>query len=122
MRSNELKIRRRARRKCGIRKRVHGTSDRPRLTVFRSLKHTYAQIIDDGRGVTLCEASTMNRDLREQIKRGGDIAAAKIIGAALAKRAKAQNIERVCLDRNGYRYHGRLKALAEAAREGGLVF
>ena len=122
MRSSEIKTQRRARRKRGIRKRVRGTSDRPRLTVFRSVKHTYAQIIDDERGITLCEASSLNRELRDQIENGGNIAAARIVGAALADRAKAKNIEKVCFDRNGFRYHGRLKGLAEAAREGGLVF
>jgi large subunit ribosomal protein L18 len=122
MGSTELKSKRRVRRKRGIRKRIHGTDERPRLTVFRSLKHVYAQIIDDDSGVTLCEASTRNKDLRSNLKEGGNIAAAKIVGEALAERAKAKNIVTVCFDRNGYRFHGRIKALAEAAREGGLKF
>ncbi len=122
MGSRELKLKRRLRRKRGIRKRLHGTGERPRLTVFRSLKHIYAQIIDDDRGVTLCEASTRNKDLREGFVSGGNIDAAKLVGAALADRAKTKNIEAVCFDRNGYRFHGRIKALAEAAREGGLKF
>lgn len=120
MRSNEIKIRRRLRRKRGIRKRVHGTGEKPRLTVFRSLKHIYAQIIDDDRGITLCQASTRNTDLRDNLKAGGTIEAAKAVGAALAERAKGKNIEQVCFDRGGFRYHGRVKGLAEAAREGGL--
>ncbi len=122
MRSSEIKIERRHRRKRTIRKRVCGTSDRPRLTVFRSLKHIYAQIIDDERGITLCEASTRGKGLRENVSNGGNIAAAKAVGAALAEVAKAKSIETVCFDRNGYRYHGRVKGLAEAAREAGLKF
>ncbi len=122
MRRDQQKVRRRARRKRGIRKRVRGTAERPRLTVFRSLKHIYAQIIDDDRDATLCEASSRNKDLREQIGSGGNIAAAKLVGATLAERAKALNIERVTFDRNGFRFHGRVKGLAEAMREGGLQF
>ncbi len=82
----------------------------------------YAQIIDDERGVTLCEASSRNKDLRDRIKNGGNIDAAKIVGATLAERAKAANIERVCFDRSGFKFHGRIKGLADAAREGGLSF
>jgi large subunit ribosomal protein L18 len=120
MRSGDIKVKRRLRRKRGIRKRVYGTSVRPRLTVFRSLKHIYAQIVDDDRGVTLCEASTRSKALRDNIACGGNITAAKIVGTALAERAKAADIEAVCFDRNGCRFHGRLKALAEAACEAGL--
>jgi len=90
--------------------------------VFRSLKHIYAQIIDDDRGVTLCEADSQNKDLRDRVKSGGNIEGAKIVGAALAERAKANGIERVCFDRNGFRFHGRVKGLADAVREGGLTF
>jgi large subunit ribosomal protein L18 len=90
--------------------------------VFRSLKHIYAQIIDDGRGVTLCEASTRSKQLRDKITKGGDIGAAKIVGSALAERAKEKGIVRVSFDRNGYRFHGRIKGLADGAREGGLSF
>lgn len=122
MRSNKQKVQRRLRRKRGLRKRIHGTSERPRLTVSRSLKHIYVQLIDDDRGVTLCEAASRNRDLRDRIKSGGNVEGAKIVGAALAERAKTQGIERVCFDRNGYRFHGRVKSLADAAREGGLKF
>lgn len=113
---------RRSRRKQGIRKMVEGTGERPRLTVFRSLHHIYAQIIDDERGVTLCEASSASKALKGQIKYGGNIAAAKLVGAELAQRAKAKKINAVAFDRNGYRYHGRIKGLADSAREAGLQF
>ena len=122
MKAEKLKVRRRERRKHGIRKRVRGTTERPRLTVFRSLKHIYAQIINDDQGITLCEACTRDKDLRAQVKTGGNIEAAKIVGTALAQRAKAKNIERVCFDRNGFRFHGRIKGLADAVREGGIGF
>lgn len=122
MKATELKTKRRMRRKHVIRDRVVGTCERPRLTIFRSLKNLYAQIIDDEKGVTLCEASSRSKDLQKGISSGGNIAAAKAVGAALAERAKAKSIDKVCFDRNGYRYHGRVKALADAAREGGLKF
>lgn len=120
MRAELLKIERRVRRKAGLRKRVSGTADKPRLTVFRSNKHIYAQLIDDARGVTLCEASTRTKGIREAVAYGGNKAAAKAVGAALAERAKAKNIAEACMDRNGYRFHGRVRALAEAVRENGL--
>lgn len=120
MKADLLKIRRRARRKLGIRKRVSGTAEKPRLTVFRSNKHIYAQLIDDLRGVTLCEASTRTKGLREKVAYGGNTSAAKAVGAALAEIAKSKNIVHACMDRNGYRFHGRIRALAEAARENGL--
>jgi len=113
---------RRRRRKRGIRKGLRGTSECPRLTVFRSDKHIYAQVIDDDRGATVCEASTRSKDLRDRISYGGNIAAAKVVGAALAEKAKAKGITAVCFDRNGYRFHGRVKGLADAAREAGLEF
>ncbi len=122
MRSSRIKTVRRIRRRRGIRKRVQGTGDRPRLAVFRSLLHIYAQIIDDDRGVTLCEASTRSKQVSEHNGSGGNVAAAAVVGAQLAERAKAKNIETVCFDRSGYRFHGRVKALADAAREGGLKF
>ncbi len=122
MKSNELRVRRRVRRRKGIRKKIQGTAERPRLTVFRSLNHIYAQIIDDEAGVTLAQASTRNKDLASDLKVGGNVEAAKIVGKTLAERAQAKNIEAVCFDRNGYRYHGRVKGLAEAAREAGLKF
>ena len=122
MEGNRIRVIRRRRRRRGIRKRICGTASRPRLTVFRSSKHIYAQIIDDERGVTLCEANTRNKDLKGEIKFGGNVAAAKTVGEILAKRALEKRIVAVCLDRNGYRYHGRIKGLADAAREAGLEF
>ena len=122
MAASKLKARRRTRRRRGIRKKLHGTSEKPRLAVFRSLKHIYAQIIDDDRGVTICQASTRSKELRDEIGSGGNAEAAKKVGAALAERAKAKSIESVCFDRGGYRFHGRVKSLAEAVREGGVKF
>lgn len=122
MKTVEVKTARRLRRKKGLQKRIRGTSERPRLTIFRSLGNIYAQIIDDTTGVTLCSASTRDKELRGQVKSGGNKDAAKAVGVALAHRATAKQISAVCFDRNGYKYHGRLKALAEAAREGGLKF
>ena len=122
MEGRNAKVKRRIRRKRGIRKRVCGTGERPRLAVFRSAKHIYAQIIDDDRGVTLCEASTRDKDLRDRIGNGGNVPAAKIIGSTLAERAKEKSIAKVCFDRGGFRYQGRVKGLAEAAREAGLQF
>jgi len=95
---------------------------RPRLSVFRSGKNIYAQVIDDSRGVTVVAASTLEKDLREKLKTGADKGAADAVGKLIAERAKAAGIEQVVLDRGGYRYHGRVKALADAAREGGLQF
>ncbi len=118
----KIKVVRRRRRKIRCRKRLFGTPERPRLTVTRSLTHIYAQIVDDERGVTLCAASSRAKDLRGSLKSGGNVAAAKVVGKALAERAKAAGIERVCFDRNGYRYHGRIKGLADAVREGGVSF
>jgi large subunit ribosomal protein L18 len=105
-----------------IRKRIHGTADRPRLNVYRSLTHIYVQIIDDERGATLASASTVDKAIRAQNKSGGNVASAKLVGAEIAKRAKSLGIETVVYDRGGYQYHGRVKALAEAAREAGLKF
>ena len=122
MKAEKLKTVRHRRRKLRVRKRVFGDPERPRLTVSRSLRHICAQIVDDERGVTLCQAGTANKDLREDIKYGGNIAAAAAVGAALAQRARAAGIEAVRFDRNGRRFHGRLRALADAVREGGLKF
>ncbi len=113
---------RRQRRKRGIRKRVIGTPDRPRLSVTRSHKNISAQIIDDLKGVTLCQASSLNKDLTGQLKGGGNVEAAKAVGVALAERAKSAGVAAIVFDRNGYKYHGRIKALAEAMREAGLKF
>jgi large subunit ribosomal protein L18 len=115
----ELRLSRRKRR---VRKRVFGTQERPRLTVHRSLQHIYAQIVDDGRGVTLCQASTRDKELRGGVSYGGNCPAAAEVGKLLAARAKAAGVERIAFDRNGRRYHGRVKALAEAMRESGMQF
>jgi large subunit ribosomal protein L18 len=116
------KIERRQRRKRRVRRRVEGTLDRPRLTVFRSHKNIYAQIIDDTAGRTLASASSMDRRLREQLGYGGNQPAAAAVGADLAERALQAGIRKVVFDRNGYAYHGRVRKLAEAARKGGLEF
>lgn len=105
-----------------IRKRTDRQTNQPRLNVFRSINHIYAQIIDDTTGQTLVSASSLDRELRQTLKTGGNLAAAKSVGAAIATRAKTVKIERVVFDRGGYAYHGRVKALADAAREGGLKF
>lgn len=97
-------------------------SGRPRLSVFRSGKNIYAQVIDDAQGVTLAQASTMDPELREQVTKGSDTTAAEKVGALLALRAKDKGVTDVVFDRGGYRFHGRVKALADAAREGGLNF
>ncbi|MDY0322591.1 MAG: 50S ribosomal protein L18 [Candidatus Carbobacillus sp.] len=107
-----------------IRKKLFGNALRPRLSVYRSSKHIYAQIIDDTQGVTLVHASTLDKELRESLNEvgTGNKEAAARVGALLAERAKAKGIEKVVFDRGGYKYHGRVQALAEAAREGGLDF
>ena len=119
MDQQKLKHQRQLRRSNHVRRRVRGTAERPRLTVFRSSKHIYAQIIDDLQGVTLASASSKTAEGKTY---GGNVAAAKTIGKAIAEAAKAKGIELVCFDRGHYRYHGRIKALADAAREGGLKF
>ena len=108
------------RRRYRVRNRVKRDSVRPRLSVFRSLKHTYAQIIDDGQGRTLAAASTLDKDLREQVSYGGNRDAAGVVGRAIAERALAAGIKEVAFDRREYKYHGRVAALADAAREAGL--
>ena len=112
----------RLRRKQHVSKKVFGTPDRPRLSVFRSSRHIYAQIIDDTVGITLASANTRSKSVRDDLSKTGNIEAAKIIGASVAKQAVQVGIKCVRFDRNRYRYHGRVKALAEAAREVGLVF
>jgi|ERR1017187_8855195 large subunit ribosomal protein L18 len=103
-----------------IRKKVRGTADRPRLNVFRSLKHIYAQIVDDGRGITLAAASSADKGF--PLAGGGNVAGAREVGKLVAARATEKGIQKVTMDRGGYRYHGRIKALADAAREAGLKF
>jgi large subunit ribosomal protein L18 len=105
-----------------IRGKVEGVAERPRLAIFRSLKHIYAQAIDDATGRTLAAASTRDAGCREQVKHGGNVDAAKVVGKTIAERLKEAGVEQVVFDRGGYRYHGRIKALADAAREGGLKF
>jgi large subunit ribosomal protein L18 len=116
--STIVKQNRRLRRKAGIRKAVVGTPQRPRLTVYRSLKHVYAQIIDDLSGRTLAAASSP----AAKLPKGGNKTAAAEVGKRLAETAKAAGITQVAFDRNGFKYHGRVKALADAARKGGLQF
>jgi len=105
-----------------IRRKISGDVARPRLCIFRSLKYIYAQIVDDSQGRTLAAASTAEKNLRGELKQGGNIQASKLVGKTIAERAKAKGIETVVFDRGGYLYHGRIKAVAEAARESGLKF
>ena len=111
------------RRKARVRRAVRAAAgQRLRLSVFRSSKHIYAQVIDDGRGLTVASASSIEKDMRGSLKTGADIGAAKAVGKLLAERAAAKGVKDVVFDRGGYIYHGRVKALADAAREGGLNF
>lgn len=111
------------RRHLRLRKKLSGTSERPRLSVYRSLHHIYAQVIDDSNGITLVAASTVEPELRKELNdKSGNIEAAKIIGNTIAKKALAKGITKVVFDRGGQIYHGRVEALATAAREGGLEF
>jgi large subunit ribosomal protein L18 len=112
----------RQRRKFRIRSRISGTTERPRLSVFRSSKHIYAQVIDDTTGQTLATASTLSRDLKSGADEASKTDAAKKVGALIAKICLEKNLDKVVFDRNGYLYHGRIKALADAAREAGLSF
>lgn len=117
-----MKLTGRERRKLRIRNKISGTTERPRLTVFRSAKHIYAQVVDDGSGTTLAAASTLSADLKGGLDDSDKTASAKKVGALIAQICQKNSIERVVFDRNGYLYHGRVKALAEAAREAGLNF
>ncbi|MBX3183029.1 MAG: 50S ribosomal protein L18 [Polyangiaceae bacterium] len=112
----------RERRKLRIRRHISGTSERPRLSVFRSAKHIYAQVVDDVAGVTLAAASTLSRDLKSTLGEDDKTAAAQKVGALIGRICREKNINKVVFDRNGYLYHGRIKALADAAREAGLQF
>lgn len=120
MDKQRVKSRRRTRRRIGIRKRVIGTPERPRLAVYRSLKHIYVQLIDDINGVTIVSAGT--RDKAAKLDATGNADAATEVGKTLAARAKDKGVSKVVFDRGGFRYHGRIKALADAARESGLEF
>ena len=111
----------RQKRHTRIRKRVEGTPERPRLNIYRSLSHIYAQVIDDTQGKTLASASSLDKDLKTA-KAGGNVEGAKSVGKLVAERAKAAGVAKVVFDRGGYLYHGRVQALADAAREGGLDF
>ncbi|MBW1733337.1 MAG: 50S ribosomal protein L18 [Deltaproteobacteria bacterium] len=114
---------RRLRRKKRVRKKVKGSPEQPRLSVFRSSKHIYAQIIDDSAGRTLAEASSLSKDLRDKIgKDGGNKKGAAVVGEAIGRLALSRGIRKVAFDRNGFLYHGRVKALSEAARKSGLLF
>lgn len=112
----------RSKRQVRVRRKVRGSQERPRLCVFRSAKHIYAQIIEDVTGTTLVAVSTVTKDVGGDLKVSGNVEAAKLIGKKIAERALAKNITQVVFDRNGFLYHGRIKALADAAREAGLSF
>ncbi len=118
----ELKKTRRLRRRRSVRHKVRGTPDRPRLSVFRSLKNISVQLIDDISGRTLCSAGTMSKQTTDKLKTGGNCDAAVAVGQVIGERARMQGIRKITFDRNGYRYHGRVKALAEAMRKTGLEF
>ena len=112
----------RERRKLRIRQRISGTPEKPRLSVFRSAKHIYAQVVDDVAGSTVAHASTLSRDVRVDVAEANKLDAAKKVGTAIAKLLLAKGITKVVFDRSGYLYHGRIRALADAAREAGLKF
>jgi large subunit ribosomal protein L18 len=118
----ERKRQLRVRRKKSIRKRIRGIPERPRLSVFRSSKHMYAQIIDDSIGTTIVTASTLSQEVKDKIKGIKKKDAAEVVGEVVAKRAIEKGVKKVVFDRNGFMYHGRVKALAEGARKGGLEF
>ncbi len=120
--AKETRLQSRRRRHIRVRHKVAGTAERPRLAVYRSLRHIYAQVIDDTTGRTLVSASTLDAGLREEIGALEVHEQAKAIGRAIAERAKAAGIEQVVFDRGGYVYHGRVKAVADGSREAGLVF
>lgn len=122
MQALALKNKRRQRRILRVRKKVEGSSARPRLAVSRSNANLYVQVIDDSAGRTLCALSTLSKEFKSHAKYGGNVAAAKLVGKLIGQRALALGITEVCFDRRGARYHGRVKALADAAREAGLKF
>ena len=119
---NKDKQRRLERRKYSLRSNLFGSPERPRLSVYRSSKHIYVQLIDDYAGKTLASVASTNTEVRGDLKNGGNIAAAKQAGKAIAEKAKQIGVTKVCFDRGGRQYHGRVKALADAAREAGLQF
>ena len=117
-----MKVTAREKRKARIRRKVSGTAERPRLTVYKSLKHMYAQLVDDTTGKTLVSVGTTSKTLKNEVKDDDKTAAAKKVGEALARAAKEKGIEAVVFDRNGFDYHGRIQAVAAAARDAGLKF
>lgn len=123
MKGLNKKVRARLRRKMRIRKRLLGTPERPRLAVFRSARHIYAQVIDDTKGVTISAASSLSPEIKDRLAEcRGKVEVAKIVGELVAKRAMEKGVKKVAFDRGGYKYHGRVKALADGARESGLEF
>lgn len=122
MSNNTSKNDARLKRQIRVRKKIKGTTERPRLNVFRSSRHIHAQIIDDVNGVTLVAASSISPDVKSDLVYSGNVEAAKKVGAAIARKAIEKNITTVVFDRNGFLYHGRIKALADSARENGLIF
>ena len=122
MNPQKAKHRQQLRRRRHVRRKIVGTTERPRLSVFRSSKHIYAQLIDDLGGITLAAVSSTAKGIRGQVPYGGNIKAAAVVGEKLAEAAKAKGISAAAFDRGHYRYHGRVKALADAARKGGLQF
>jgi large subunit ribosomal protein L18 len=122
MNHQKAKHKRQLRRRNHVRRKITGTAERPRLTVFRSSKHIYAQLIDDLNGVTLASASTLLGDVKKDVAYGGNVKAAASVGTKIAEVAKERGIAKAAFDRGHYRYHGRIKALAEAARKAGLQF
>jgi len=119
---HKRKLSPREQRAARIRKKIAGTPERPRLTVYKSNKHIYAQIVDDTRGATVAAASTLSKELAGQLDGADKTAAAKLVGKLVAEKARAANVNKVVFDRNGFPYHGRVAAVAEAAREAGLEF
>ena len=122
--ANQMKVVqvRRVRRQRHVRKKLFGTIERPRLAIFRSSKHIYAQVINDSNGTTLAQASTVDPEVKASVTYGGNKTAAAVVGRVVAERAKQAGLDKVCFDRRSYKYHGRVQALADAAREAGLQF
>ena len=122
--ANQMKVVqvRRVRRQRHVRKKLFGTIERPRLAIFRSSKHIYAQVINDSNGTTVAQASTVDPEVKASVTYGGNTAAAAVVGRVVAERAKKAGLEKVSFDRRSYKYHGRVQALADAAREAGLQF
>jgi len=122
MNRSQARTEARSRIRIRVRQKVRGASERPRLAVYKSGRHIYAQVVDDGKGATLAHASSLDPGLRKETAKGGSREAAGKVGALVAERAKKAGVTKVVFDRGGYRYHGRVKALADAARSGGLEF